>query len=67
MDVPRIKTKYREEVVPKLLEEFSYGSVMQVPRLSKIVVNVGVGEAVGNARALDAVVEVSNTAATEDR
>ena len=57
MDVPRIKTKYREEVVPKLFEEFSYGSVMQVPRLSKIVVNVGVGEAVGNARALDAVVE----------
>ncbi len=57
MDAPRIKTKYREEVVPKLLEEFSYDSVMQVPRLSKIVVNVGVGEAVGNARALDAVVE----------
>lgn len=57
MDVPRIKTKYREEVVPQLFEEFSYDSVMQVPRLSKIVVNVGVGEAVGNARALDAVVE----------
>jgi len=57
MATPRIKTRYREEVVPKLMEEFSYANVMQVPRLQRIVVNVGVGEAVSNARALDAVTE----------
>ena len=55
MPEPRIKTKYKDEVVTQLVDEFSYASVMQVPRLSKIVVNVGLGEAVGNARALDAV------------
>ena len=57
MAEPRIKTKYKTEVVQLLVDEFSYGSVMQVPRLAKIVVNVGLGEAVGNARALDAVAE----------
>ena len=51
MPEPRMKTKYRDEVVAQLVDEFSYASVMQVPRLSKIVVNVGLGEAVGNARA----------------
>jgi len=43
--IPRLKTKYRNEVVPKLMEEFSYTSVMQAPRLLKICVNQGVGEA----------------------
>ena len=57
MPEPRMKTKYRDEVVAQLVDEFSYASVMQVPRLSKIVVNVGLGEAVGNARALDAVAD----------
>ena len=57
MAEPRIKTKYKDEVVSQLVDEFSYGSVMQVPRLAKIVVNVGLGEAVGNARALDAVAD----------
>ena len=57
MPEPRMKTKYKDEVVAQLVDEFSYGSVMQVPRLSKIVVNVGLGEAVGNARALDAVAD----------
>jgi large subunit ribosomal protein L5 len=57
MATPRIKTRYREEVVPKLMEDFSYSNVMQVPRLQRIVVNVGVGEAVSNARVLDAVTE----------
>jgi large subunit ribosomal protein L5 len=57
MPEPRMKTKYKDEVVAQLVDEFSYGSVMQVPRLAKIVLNVGLGEAVGNARALDAVAD----------
>ena len=57
MAEPRIKTKYKDEVVSQLVDEFAYGGVMQVPRLGKIVVNVGLGEAVGNARALDAVAD----------
>ena len=41
--VPRIKTLYRSEVVPALIEKFSYGNAMQVPKLEKIVVNMGLG------------------------
>lgn len=52
--VPRMKTKYREEVVAKLLEQFGYGNVHQVPRLEKIVVNMGVGEAAQDIKQLDA-------------
>jgi large subunit ribosomal protein L5 len=47
---------YCQEIVPALMREFNYGSVMQVPRVHKVVVNVGVGEAIQNARALDVVV-----------
>jgi large subunit ribosomal protein L5 len=46
--------RYRDEVVPALRKEFGYDNVMQVPRLSKIVVNIGLGEALTNAKALDA-------------
>ena len=49
----RLKERYREEVVPTLREKFGYENVMQVPRLEKIVVNMGVGEAAQNSRALD--------------
>src|SRR5688572_30302535 len=51
--LPRLKERYRQEVVPALMSEFNYKNVMQVPRLQKIVVNIGLGEAVQNARALD--------------
>jgi large subunit ribosomal protein L5 len=51
---PRLLTIYREEIVPQLMEEFGYGNPHEVPRLEKIVVNVGLGEAIQNARALDA-------------
>lgn len=51
---PRFKEKYRAEVVDKLMEQFDYANVNQVPRLEKIVVNMGVGEAVQEAKALDA-------------
>lgn len=51
--IPRLKTKYRSEVVPKLMEEFNYTSVMQVPRLLKICVNQGVGEATQDKKMID--------------
>jgi large subunit ribosomal protein L5 len=52
----RLREKYREEVVPALMEEFGYSNVMQVPKLEKIVVNVGLGEAINNAKALESAV-----------
>ena len=53
----RLKEKYNKEVVPALIEKFEYKSVMQAPKVEKIVVNMGVGEAVSNAKALDKAVE----------
>lgn len=53
----RLLDYYRQEVVPALMKEFGYRNIMQVPRLHKIVVNIGVGEAIQNARALDAAVQ----------
>ncbi|MFH1372413.1 MAG: 50S ribosomal protein L5 [bacterium] len=52
----RLKDKYQNEIVPRLMKDGSYSSVMQVPRLRKITVNIGVGEAVQNAKALEAAV-----------
>jgi large subunit ribosomal protein L5 len=53
----RLKEKYTSEIVPSLVEKFNYSSVMAVPKLEKIVVNMGVGDAVSNAKALDKAVE----------
>jgi large subunit ribosomal protein L5 len=50
----RLRERYREEIVPTLVREFSYKSPMAAPRLEKIVINVGLGEAIQNAKALDA-------------
>jgi large subunit ribosomal protein L5 len=55
--MPRIKDQYREQVVPTLTRELGYRNVMQVPRLEKIVVNIGMGEALQNAKSLDAAVQ----------
>ncbi len=55
--VPRLKQKYREEVVPALMKQFGYRNVMQVPRLVKICVNKGVGEAAQNKKVLDEAIE----------
>lgn len=55
--MPRLKDSYRNEVIPALMKESSYRNVMEVPRLEKIVVNVGVGEALQNAKALDHTVQ----------
>lgn len=55
--MPKLKDLYREQIVPVLQKELGHKNVMQVPRLEKIVVNVGVGEALQNAKALDATVQ----------
>jgi len=52
----RLKERYQKDVVPALMKEFGLRNVMQVPRLRKLVVNVGVGEALDNAKALEAAV-----------
>ena len=52
-----MRDRYRSEIVPALMEQFGYKNVMQVPKVEKIVVNVGLGEAVQNPRAIDAAVE----------
>ncbi|MFY3792669.1 50S ribosomal protein L5 [Ureibacillus sp. MALMAid1270] len=53
----RLKEKYLNEVSPALMSKFNYKSVMQVPKVEKIVINMGVGDAVQNSKALDAAVE----------
>jgi len=52
--VPRLKTRYFEEIRPALVNELKYANVMQAPKLEKVVVNIGIGEAIQNAKALDA-------------
>jgi len=57
MAEPRLKVRYRDEIVPAMMREFDYRNMMEVPRLSKVVVNVGVGEALNDAKALDHTVQ----------
>ena len=52
----RLKEKYTNEVIPALTEKFNYSSVMAVPKVDKIVINMGVGEAKENAKLLDAAI-----------
>jgi len=54
--IPRLKTKYEKEVVPLLMKKFGYKNKMQVPKLVKIVVNMGVGDSLANIKLLDAAV-----------
>jgi large subunit ribosomal protein L5 len=54
MAVARLKEKRSQEVVPRMMEEMGYKNVMQVPRLAKVVLNIGMGEATVNAKALEA-------------
>ena len=51
---PRLRIRYREEIVPALVKEFGYRNVMEVPRITKISVNIGLGEAIQNSKALEA-------------
>ncbi|MCS7082442.1 MAG: 50S ribosomal protein L5 [Bacteroidetes bacterium] len=57
MEKPRLQQRYEELVRPALMQRFGYKSIMQVPRLEKIVVNMGVGEAVADRKVLDEAVE----------
>jgi large subunit ribosomal protein L5 len=52
----RMLTRYKEQVIPALISEFNYKNVMQVPRITKVVVNIGVGEAIDNPKSLDGAV-----------
>ncbi len=52
--LPRLLARYRDELAPQLRQEFSYPNVMEIPRVDKVVINVGLGEALTNARAMDA-------------
>ena len=59
--IPRLQTQYNEEITPALIKQFEYSSVMQVPKISKICLNQGVGQAVGDRKMVDqAVVEMSD-------
>jgi large subunit ribosomal protein L5 len=53
--VPRLLQKVRDEIGPEMMKEFGYSSVMQVPRLDKVVINIGLGEALQNAKAIESV------------
>lgn len=53
MGEPRLKGRYQTKAVPALQEEFKYGNVMELPRLEKVVVNMGLGEAIQNPKAID--------------
>ncbi|MDP3024468.1 MAG: 50S ribosomal protein L5 [candidate division Zixibacteria bacterium] len=52
--IPRLKEKYQKEVIPALMKKFGYKNIMQVPRLEKIIINIGVGEATQNVKLLEA-------------
>ena len=54
---PRLKQRYSDEVAPTLLQEFRYANVMEIPRVRKVVLNIGLGEATQNAKSLDAASE----------
>ena len=53
----RLQAKYNEEVRPALFEKFNYNSTMEIPKIEKIVINMGVGDAVGNSKVLDDAIE----------
>ena len=55
--VPRLKQRYRDEIVPALVEEFGFANVMQVPAVTKVVVNTGVGEAARDGKIIDGAVK----------
>jgi large subunit ribosomal protein L5 len=54
MAIPRLQERYRNEAVPALQKEFNYSNIMQVPYIEKVVLNIGMGEALQNAKSLDA-------------
>jgi large subunit ribosomal protein L5 len=57
LEPPRLRVRYAKEIVPALMKHFSYANVMAVPKLEKIVINMGLGEAIANAKILDVAVD----------
>lgn len=56
-DIPRLKTRYREEIVPALRTEFEFDNIMQVPGVTKVVVNMGVGEAARDSKLIEGAIK----------
>jgi len=54
--LPRLKDRYRSEIIPALMQKFEYGNVMQVPKIEKVVINMGLGDVKDNPKGLDAAV-----------
>ena len=54
--MPRLKDKYKSDVVPAMIQKFGYKNAMQVPKLEKVIVNMGLGEAIQNSKIIDAAV-----------
>jgi large subunit ribosomal protein L5 len=59
--IPRLKTKYQQEIVPALMQQFNYSSVMQVPRLTKICINQGIGDATGDKKMIETAIQELST------
>lgn len=57
MGIPRLKEKYLREIVPAMIKEFGYRNIMQAPKLEKVLLNMGLGEAIHNIKVLDLAVE----------
>ena len=57
LEPPRLKVRYAKEIIPALMKHFSYKNIMAVPKLEKIVINMGLGEAIANAKILDVAVD----------
>ncbi|NTW70710.1 MAG: 50S ribosomal protein L5 [Eubacteriaceae bacterium] len=55
--MPRLKDKYKNEVIPAMMEKFKYSNIMEVPKLEKVVINMGLGDAKDNAKLLEAAVK----------
>ena len=56
--MPRLKEKYQDEAIPALMKKFSYGNVMQVPRLEKVVINMGMGDTKENPKSMDVALKI---------
>jgi large subunit ribosomal protein L5 len=54
---PRLRKKYKDEIIPQLMKDFSFGNIMQVPKLERVIINMGLGEAVQNAKLIESAVE----------
>jgi len=53
---PRLRKKYKDEIIPQLMKEFSFRNIMQVPKLDRVIINMGLGEAVQNAKLIESAV-----------